>query len=96
MRLEGEIHSPSRRFALHPFGHMHEPELTTVTLGGADAAVDYRAARWLLWRGGMSSKVVSGYTATQSVNRTLQLPRCVFSLPGRTKDKAAVGRWTAT
>jgi hypothetical protein len=37
MHLEGEIHSPPRRFALHLFGHMHEPELTTVALGGADA-----------------------------------------------------------
>ena len=35
--LEGEIHSPPRRFVLHLFGHMHEPELRTVALGGADA-----------------------------------------------------------
>jgi WD40 repeat protein len=35
--LEGEIHSPPRRFALHLFGHMHEPQLRTVALGGAGA-----------------------------------------------------------
>ena len=29
-----EIHSPSERFALHLFGHMHEADLTTVAHGG--------------------------------------------------------------
>ncbi|MGH8607653.1 MAG: hypothetical protein ACREX9_09580 [Gammaproteobacteria bacterium] len=34
--LDAEIHEPPNRFALHLFGHMHEPELRTVALGGSD------------------------------------------------------------
>jgi hypothetical protein len=34
-QLEGEIHHPPERFALHLFGHMHEPELRVIAFGGS-------------------------------------------------------------
>jgi hypothetical protein len=35
--LDGGIHEPPQRFALHLFGHTHEPELRSVAIGGSDA-----------------------------------------------------------
>jgi hypothetical protein len=35
--LEGEIHSPPHRFAMHFFGHMHDPRFRSVAEGGANA-----------------------------------------------------------
>jgi hypothetical protein len=36
-QIDGEIHAPPARFALHLFGHMHEPSLRSLAEGGADA-----------------------------------------------------------
>ncbi|NET86165.1 MAG: hypothetical protein F6J94_31115 [Moorea sp. SIO1F2] len=36
-QLNSEIHSPPERFALHLFGHMHEPNLRSLAEGGANA-----------------------------------------------------------
>jgi len=36
-QLNGEIHSPPHRFALHLFGHMHEPDFRSLAEGGASA-----------------------------------------------------------
>jgi hypothetical protein len=36
-QLNGEIHSPPHRFALHLFGHMHEANLSSLAEGGPDA-----------------------------------------------------------
>jgi hypothetical protein len=35
-QIDGEIHAPPARFALHLFGHMHEPGLRDLAEGGGD------------------------------------------------------------
>lgn len=67
-QLEVEIHSPAHRFALHLFGHMHNPEYRSVAIGGPSARRRLQGCSMFAaegWTEGQGRERLHGYSAGQ-------------------------------